>query len=448
MKRKVTIAALAAVAAAVAHPQERALRTPDEVLAAAREKLDLMTRRLPKYACVETVERSYFRRANPALPRPDCDRIAGDKKRGRYKLKLDFMDRVRLDVAAAEGQEIYSWAGASRFDSNDIGRIVGEGPTGTGAFGTYLIEVFDNEGAHFQYLGERPLDGRSFFEYRFQVPRDASHYRVRTREGWYITAFDGSFQIDPESAELRRLTIRTDELPPETTMCEAASILDYRRVRIGEGDFLLPLESQLQIVQRDTGETISVTTFSACREYHAESTIRFGAGVEEAGFAAHPDGRAPAALPAGLTVPLALAAAIDTATAAAGDTVLAMVAHPVREPKTKATLIPAGAMVHGRITRMRRKFGSAPGFVISISFDTLELNGVASPFCAILDRSEEWQIARLLNRGIPRRIELPPPPPGLTGIGGSLLFPTAASHHRVPAGYQSKWLTVEPAAKR
>ena len=176
------------------------------------------------------MERRYFVRANRKGPPPACDQIIGERTSGRYKLQLNATDRLRLDVAVAQGREIVSWAGAGQFDTRRVDEVVGEGPTGTGAFGLYLVNVFDNSGVHFRYLGQKTVAGRSLLEYRFTVPVEASGYRVSGHEGWHYTAYDGTFQIDPETLELLRLDLRTDELPPETGMCEARTTLEYQHM--------------------------------------------------------------------------------------------------------------------------------------------------------------------------------------------------------------------------
>ncbi|MBZ5622508.1 MAG: hypothetical protein LAQ69_27805 [Acidobacteriia bacterium] len=423
----------------------QAARDPDDVLSQVRAKLRSMTERLPKYTCVQTVERRYFKHGDHKGAGPSCDQIIGDRKAGRYKLQLYATDRLRLDVAEAEGREIVSWAGAGKFDSRTVDEIVGEGPTGTGAFGGHLVDVFANRGVHFQYLGEKDAQGKSVLEYRFAVPLEASNYRVRGKGDWHITAYDGNFQVDAQSLELERLDIRTDELPPDTGMCEARTDLEYQHLRIGDGEFLLPRQSQLQIVQTDARETLNVTTFSACREYHTDSTIRFDGEAEAGSADAKAAATAAPGMPAGLSLSLALTAPIDTNTAAAGDPVSARVTHAVRDLKSKGTLIPAGAVVRGRIARMRHRVGSPDDFVILISFDSLEVNGVASPLSVKLDFLDQIERAKTLpyNR---RREQLNAYQGPETW--GALIFPATGSRYVVPAGYESKWLTTAPPAAK
>src|ERR1051325_9873887 len=214
MKRPLTAAAIAISCVRLCGQEAR---DPDDVLAKVRARLSSMTRRVPRYTCLQTVERRYFRHTDHNRPPASCDQISGDKKTGRRKLALYATDRLRLDVAVAEGREMVAWVGAGKFDSRSIDELVGEGPTGTGAFGGHLVDVFSNEGVHFQYLGEKPVNGKSVLEYRFTVPLGVSNYRIRGDKGdWHFTAYDGMFQIDGQTLELDRLEIRTDQLPAET----------------------------------------------------------------------------------------------------------------------------------------------------------------------------------------------------------------------------------------
>jgi hypothetical protein len=442
MKRLSMVALIAACSLRL-HGQPA--RDPDEVLAQVRAKLRAMAQRMPRYTCVQTVERKYYKLGEHKGSPPSCDQIAGDRKTGRSKLQLYATDRLRLDVAVAGGREIVSWVGAGKFDSRRVDEIVGEGPTGTGAFGGHLVDVFANPGVHFQYLGEKTVNGNGVLEYRFTVPQNASNYRIHGAEEWHLTAYDGTFQINGQSSDLVRLDLRTDELPPDTSMCESSTKLDYQTIRIGDSDFLLPRQSELEIVGRDALETTNVTTFSSCREYHTESTIHFDEDVSAGSAEVAAAAAVAKPLPAGLSLSLALTARIDTATAAAGDAVSARVTHAVKDAKSKATLIPAGAIARGRIARMRHRVGGPEDFIIMISFDSLEVNGTAAPLFVKLDSVDQLERVRAIlatRRGMrPAAIQGPE-------TWGALIFPVQVSHYVVPAGYESTWRTVAPPAPK
>jgi len=400
-----------------------------------------MTRGLSKYACIETVERRYYRPAAQAnavplsqAPASSCAQIVADKNNGRGAQQLESVDRLRLEVAVSDGREIYSWPGATRFDSRDVDAIIRQGPMGTGPFGTYLLGVFDNPGAEFRFAGDQTGGQHAMLEYRFHVPLQASHYRVKEGASWQPVAYSGSFWLAADSLELQRLTVSAESAPPGSSICTLDSELDYQRVHIGDSDTLLPKRSQLQITLESGRQTNNITTFSDCREYQAESELLFDDNPQIDTAQTTRMARAPLLLPIGLPVTLALAAPIDTETAAAGDLISAKVVQAVRKP-VGGVLIPAGATVRGRITRLEHHLVPDPYFLIVLSFNRLEVQGVSSPFAA---RSEgNAELANELG------VSLYGQGRGLWYWGvGTFVFPTSKSRYVVPTGFESKWITL------
>ncbi len=411
------------------------LRDPNVVLEQARIRLRKEAESLEKYICVETVDRNYYRHV---APREEPARSASEPACGQTAagpLQLESTDRVRFEVTEFQGRELHSWPGATRFDERDVDELVRDGPVSTGAFGAYLASVFDRPGVTFHYSGERSANGKTVFEYRYHAPVAASRFDIRVAAAWLPAAYEGDFQIDSQSLELERLTIRTEELPAGATFCQAAATLDYQRVHIGDSDVLLPRQSQLEIVLHGGRETRNVTTFGSCREYQAESQIVFGAPSDAPTAAARSGGRGRMELPIGLPVTLALAEPIDTAVAAAGDPVSATVAKPVRRSGSAEILIPAGAVVHGRIRRVEHHLSGTPYFLIQLAFNRVDVQGVVSRFVVRSEASAG--LARELGANLEMR---------RTGISfwgvGTFLFPTRRSRIVIPAGFESKWFTL------
>ena len=222
---------------------------------------------------------------------------------------------MRLDVKVSEGHEIASWVGANRFSNRDIIDLIGGGPFGTGPRGTYIADIFKDGAASFDFIGE----SNGALEYRYQIPVESSHNLIKTTGGWALTAYSGTLIIDPSTYDLKRLTAQTSELPPESEACDAFTTVDYQRVLIGAREFLAPARSSLHFTMRNGTETDNVTKYTSCREYAAESTLRFDAPNQEA--TKQPPPAAPAPIPAGLAVILALTTPIDSDTAAEGDVI-------------------------------------------------------------------------------------------------------------------------------
>jgi hypothetical protein len=421
------------VAAVLLHAQSGP--DPVIVLDQARTRLQALSQTLEKYVCVENVERSYLQRVVPrdnsvqAQPPSAC----GATVAGR---RLESTDRVRLEVTLSDGRELHSWPGATRFDTRDVDELIRNGPVSTGSFGGYLAGVFDNPGVLFQFRNKLSLGSKTLFEYTYSVPLQISHFQVKVAGNWRPVAYEGEFRIDPQTLDLQQLLVRTTDVPSEAAFCSAATTLEYQSTRIGDASILLPRQSQLQIELRSGEETRNTTTFSSCREYQAESEIVFGSAPETASRTSPATGgwgRVP--LPLGLPVTLALTEPIDTNSASAGDPVSAKIVKPIRRPGSSEELIPAGAIVNGRIRRVEHHLFPTPYFRIVLAFNRVELQGTVAPFFAHSDPNPD--LAHELGANLAMRD---------TGIWfwgvGTFLFPSNKDHIVIPAGFESKWITL------
>lgn len=423
-----------AAAGASAQKLEDKAQEAKAILDRAIENVLNTTQRLPRYMCTETINREYFEPAQALGGKEVCSAGALNNF---SKLATASTDRIRLDVAVAEGGEIDSWPAASKFDTRNIDEIVTTGPISTGAFGVNLMQVFENEGAKYQFTGVKTEAGVRSFLFHYSVGLETSHFMVKMMDGTrWKTPYSGDFEIVATTAELARLSIETDRLSPDTGMCRAQTTNFYHHVKVGSGEFLIPIRSILRTIRPDGSATESVTTFSACHEYGAESTIRFDADdapPAEASQKAAAE-RAAAALPWGTELVLKLESAIDTETVAAGDIVWATVAQPVRNPKSKQIALPAGTRVRGRIMQVTHYISEDRGFDISIVFDRYEIQGATGPFGAILKPAK----VRVAGTDVVLRA---------VDSGGLLTVRTKAPKAVLPQGFESKWIAATPKAK-
>lgn len=418
-------------------------RDPIEVLHYALPKLVETIERLPKHTCVQTVNRSYFRQ-NRA--RATCDETLDYKRSGYLPLELTATDRLRLDVAIGNsGREIYSWAGAGAFESKSIPELIGGGPLATGPFGPFLLGIFGNSSVHFFYDREETAEGRTRLGYRFRVPVELSRYELLIGEARRVIPYDGTFFLGRESSELERLSVHTTSLAAGLGVCDTTTTVDFARQTIGGASYLLPRESRLYAVGLGT-ETENVTSWSACREYRAESVIRFddeASTTRPAGSGAADRDRG---LPPGLPVTLVFETAIDSDVAAAGDPITARLRDPIVDPASKRILAPAGATAKGRIMRMEHHLVSPASFRIAILFETLEADGATRPFLADLDskagRLGEFTVSasELANAQSASAAALRPNTEYTAGR--TLVFPSTKPRYILPQGYESRWVTA------
>lgn len=353
---------------------------PQELLLKVRRNVMETVERLPRYMCTETIERSRYR-TNFNRHLTACD----EPVTGSFKpvLHLVSSDRLRLDVAISPVREIYSWVGANRFDDRDLLDIVTEGAVSTGEFGGYLSSIFGTDAATFTYNGDtKDENGRVVAEFGFRVPPEKSQNEFGNRKVKIITGYDGVIEVAPKTEQLLRLTVRTSQLPEETSACSATTTLDYGLVEMNGHRFLLPSEARLRLAMRNGNANENQAVYSGCHEFRAESTVSFDPPADLVDRA---QGRPPAAvlktpeLPPGLPFQLKLAQNIDPRTAAAGDPVLAVLSKSVGSEKT-GDRIPAGAAIHGRIVRVQHNFGVRTSITVAIRLESIEWQGQTRPF--------------------------------------------------------------------
>ncbi len=420
---------------------------PNRTLARLREIVNSQAERIPNYTCVQTIDRlSYWSGASGA-PRPSrsplkCDEIAALKRKGNYRLVPITSERFRLDVRAGARDEMYSWAGASRFGDRPLHELLGSGPSSTGAFGPMLIDTI-LDAPEFSFQGEKTVNGRSAYIYSFSVPVDRSQYLFVMRGGSELPlAYHGTILADRDTGAPVQLSIVASDLPPATNSCQIASVLDYGRTRIGDGDFFLPEKAIQRFVTpggvRPGVEAENTVRFSSCREYRADSAISFGNAPTPAPAAAANPAPQPD-FPPDLAVSIALTGRIDSEVAAAGDPFTGRLVKPVLD-RNKNPVAPEGAVVHGRVTGVIHYLAiPSPVVIFRLSVETLELGDREIPFR--LSGKNSWVLRAPPGRGLQSRGlvigEMPEWVPS-----GDLELKCFAKRCVLRDGHRTDWVTV------
>ncbi len=328
-------------------------------------------KRFPRYTCVQTVTRSMY-----VLPPAgaSCASVIASHEKNVDDRNVLWHDRLRLDVAVGEKSEMFSWAGASQFEAGDITQLVARGASGSGEFGSFLASVFGGDAEGFVYHGlkDTPLGRLATFD--FTVPLAKSHYQVSSgAKGYATVAYHGSFYADPDSADLRELDLAADEFPPTDHVCRVNDDIQYKRTQIGQNSFLLPKNSSMDVIYKNSTESVNVTSFSGCREYVGESTIRFD--VDENGNvpeeAKRPELRQ---LPPKTHLKVRIDPPVDSDKAAAGDPIIGVIELPVKLKND--VIVHAGDKLHGRIVRLEQNMGAVPRWTVAILWETIERAGV------------------------------------------------------------------------
>jgi hypothetical protein len=392
-----------AVALAVLSLNAQTALPPDlDALTQIRARMLFNLKHQPNYTCVETIER--FSRA-------------------KLTNKLKIVDTLRLEVALVEGREMFAWPGSKKFDETELSQMVTSGAIGNGNFGTHAQAIFGTRAATFHYLGEEDFQGKKSIRFDYIVPQMLSGYRIRVSAASAIVGYHGSFYADPLTHDMERIEVIADDIPPELLLTSAEDKIDYAVTRIGEGDFLLPAQSELSMFGIKGGEEQNHVRFTSCRQFSGESVVTF----EEP-----PDGKPDDApiptrefdLPQGLDIELVLAKDIDLQKAAIGDPVYAQVS---RDIKHKGQLvIPKGATANGRVVRLE-KYDSYS--ILGIEFPEIEAPGIRARM--------KGNLGATVGPVGPRR-PMGPRTPRLPGEG---IIPMNATQHHLAKGCIMFWRT-------
>jgi hypothetical protein len=328
------------------------------LLGRIRAHMGDVLRSAPNYTCIETMERT--RRVGPAR---------------RFQME----DTLRLEVALVEGKEMFAWPGSKKFEHDDLRNLISSGTYGNGAFALFARAVFLGNAPTFVYRGEEPIKGRDLARFDFRVAQIVSGYQIRVQANEAVVAYHGSFWADPQTLDAARLEVVADDIPPILGLAYSSDRIDYVRTRIGEEDFLLPSESELEMRQPSGLESRNFVRFSACRQYTGESVLRFDDVTGGGDNPKPPDEEI--VLPSGLELRISLLDDIDPMTAAAGDEVHASL---INDLKDKGKILTAkGAVVLGRITRLERYPDQT---VLGITFTDLYADGKHSALSLQLER--------------------------------------------------------------
>ena len=158
-------------------------------------------------------------------------------------------DRLRLDVAVSEGQEIFSWHGGRKFSSGGIGEVIPSGPVSSGSFVGYLRNIFLTPGVLVTYRGPEEANGEKTEKFDYSVPLGSSHQMLQGFHRSQHVAYHGSFAADAQSYELVKLSVRLDpHADSDSSICSAEIEMDYGTAKISNQESLIPRLFTLRIV--------------------------------------------------------------------------------------------------------------------------------------------------------------------------------------------------------
>jgi hypothetical protein len=364
---------------------------PSAVLQRVREKVGQTLDRLPRYMCTQVTERSQSV-ANKDTPTYTCDALNALRQKQPFRMALESVDRIRLDVAVGGASgEMYSWAGDNRFSQARLSDLVAHGTTQSGTYYSFLKMIFRSDSAAIAYRGTVDEDHRSLLEFAFDVRRETSHWVLVYRnheDDAKVLPYRGTFLADPTTGDLVRLEVHGIDFPKSLYECEISNSFHFERTRVPGGDLLLPVESRLKMVDVSGREFENNTVYLGCHEFLGQSTIRFGppgdplpAGRTEVAEPTPVIGVATPSLPAGLEFAVGFTQDLDLETAAGGDRLPARLACDLKD-SSSTVLAHRGTAVTARLVGLTH--GTLYLTVrVSIRLETLEADGVSIPLPAV-----------------------------------------------------------------
>ena len=212
---------------------------------------------LPNFICTQTTQRFVGSAANNNFQSVDLivERLTYFDHQEQYKV---FM---------VNGE-------ASTLSHHDLG-----GATSSGEFGSVMKGIFWPQ-ANTQFTWERfyTLRGRRMNVYSYKVPAAQSDYHivVPLKKLDLVTAYHGLIFIDDQKHFVHRITLHADGIPGDFPVQEVGLVLDYDYTRIGDADYLLPLEFELR--SREGARLIkNDVSYDAYRKFAADTSITFDA---------------------------------------------------------------------------------------------------------------------------------------------------------------------------
>jgi hypothetical protein len=228
-------------------------KATDALLEQARKVADEFSEALPNYICNQFTTR-YEGEGHPISWRP--------------------LDVVSAAVAYEDGKESYH---DIRIDNKPVNKPMEQisGSWSRGEFGTTLRDLFSPAtAADFQFRGGSTASGRSASVYDFQVEQPNSHWQSIMAGQSVLPAYKGSVWIDKKTARILRIEMQARKIPEAFPLDTVEWVVDYSFVRIGDGEFLLPVHAENLSCWRGTSRCArNAIDFRNYRRFTSESQI-------------------------------------------------------------------------------------------------------------------------------------------------------------------------------
>ena len=144
-----------------------------------------------------------------------------------------------------------------------------------GEFAGLLSTLFQPEsGSKFEWDRIASLNGRKMYVFRFQVPQLPAGYGLMQGSHTFMVPFRGSVFADVETKAVMRIQLTCYDIPSISTYRSMDLTLDYKPIKVGGEEFVLPVHYTLNAT-RDEAKTEIEATYKNYQRFSADATIIF-----------------------------------------------------------------------------------------------------------------------------------------------------------------------------
>ena len=216
--------------------------------------------------------------AGALLPNFFCQQVTTRYATEHPKQGWDALDVVTADVAYEDGRETYkNIKVGNKAVSKSMDDL--EGTRSTGEFASLELDLLaPDTAATFRKSGQDTIHGRQTWVYKFEVPRERSHWRVEVAAQLYYPAYQGTVWIDRETSRLLRIEQQARNMPVLFPFDTVETAADYDFVRLSTPDaFLLPVNAEVLSCERGTSHcSRNRIEFRNYRKFSTDANITFG----------------------------------------------------------------------------------------------------------------------------------------------------------------------------
>ncbi|HTB15183.1 MAG TPA: hypothetical protein VK752_26610 [Bryobacteraceae bacterium] len=212
-----------------------------------------------------------------SLPNYFCQQMTARYQSDHPKTGWDALDVVTADVAYQDGHESYKNIKIGNKPVNKSMEDIG-GTRSTGEFSSVLEDLLSPyTDASFRKNGTDTLHGRSTWVYKYEIPRERSHWRIEAPSQLYYPAHTGTIWIDKETSRVMRIEQGTINMPKLFPFDTVETVTDYEFIALAAGQkYLLPADAEVLSCVRGTSMcSRNRLEFRNYRKFGAESTITF-----------------------------------------------------------------------------------------------------------------------------------------------------------------------------